>query len=91
MGFSVTSEDFTVQQLVVKRPVIKSLLDPELIIPRKEIVEITDYKIIVKDEEKTIKAKAEKEEFVPNFVNPFRKSERDFAPAQTKNPADKDS
>ena len=34
---------------------------------------------------------AEKEEFVPNFVNPFRKSEQDFAPVQTKTPADKDN
>ncbi len=82
--YTLTSEDFVVQQLIVKRPMIKSFIDPELTIPRKEIVEITDYKIIVKDEEKTIKIKAEKEEFVPNFVNPFRKSEQDFAPAEAK-------
>ena len=84
--FTVTSEDFTVQQLVVKRPTLKALLDPELIIPRKEIVEITDYKIIVKDEEKVIKARAEKEDFIPNFVNPFRNKEPGFAPADTKTP-----
>ena len=82
--YTLTSEDFVVQQLIVKRPIIKSFIDPELTVPRKEIVEITDYKIIVKDEEKTIKIKAEKEEFVPNFVNPFRKSEQDFAPAEAK-------
>ena len=33
---------------------------------------------------------AEKEDFVPNFVNPFRESP-DFAPADTKTPADKDT
>ena len=82
--YTLTSEDFIVQQLIVKRPIIKSFIDPELTIPRKEIIEITDYKIIVKDEEKAIKIKAEKEEFVPNFVNPFRKSEQDFAPAEAK-------
>lgn len=82
--YTLTSEDFVVQQLIVKRPIIKSFIDPELTVPRKEIIEITDYKIIVKDEEKTIKIKAEKEEFVPNFVNPFRKSEQDFAPAEAK-------
>ena len=49
--------------------------DPELTIPRTEIVEITDYKIIVKDEEKTIKDRAENEDFIPNFVNPFRNQE----------------
>ena len=89
--YTITSEDFVVQQLIVKRPVIKSFIDPELTISRKEIVEITDYKIIVKDEEKTIKEKSAKEDFIPNFVNPFRKSEQDYVPADTKNPAGKDT
>ncbi len=71
-GFTVTDNDFMVQQLIVQRPVIKAFIDPELIIPRKEIVEINDYKIIVKDEEKKIKEKVEKTEFVPNFTNPFK-------------------
>lgn len=78
--FFVTSEDFMVQQIVVKRPALKALLDPELIIPRKEIIEITDYKVIVKDEEKIIKEKAKTEEFIPNFVNPFRNN-GEYAPA----------
>ena len=84
--FTMTSDDFLIQQIVVKRPALKSLIDPELIISRKEIVEITDYKIIVKDEEKVLKERASKEDFVPNFVNPFRNSEQGFAPADTKNP-----
>ena len=74
IDYTVTTDNFTVSQIVVKRPLVKSFLDPELIVPRREIVEITDYKIIVKDEEKTIKARAMKEDFVPNFVNPFRTS-----------------
>ncbi len=88
IDFTTTSEDFVIKQLVVKRPLIKSLTDSELIIPRSEVVEITDYKIIVKDEEKTIKARAKKEDFIPNFVNPFR--EPGFAPAQTENPVEQD-
>lgn len=91
IDFTVTSEDFTVQQLIVKRPAIKSFIDPELTIHRKEIVEITDYKVIVKDEEKILKEKAAKEDFVPNFVNPFREQQPDFAPADTKTPAGKDN
>ena len=71
---------------------LKSFLDPELTIPRREIVEITDTKVIVKDDEKTIRTKATTEDFVPNFVNPFRKTERpDLAPADTKTPADTDT
>ena len=90
LDFTVTSEDFTVQQIIVKRPIIKSFLDPELTIPRSEITEVTDYKIIVKDEEKTIQKKAETTEFVPNFVNPFRKTEPARSQATTKTPADID-
>lgn len=85
--FTVTSEDFVVQQIIVKRPIVKSLIDPELVISRKEIAEITDYEVIVKDEEKTLKARAEKEDFVPNFVNPFR--EQGFAPVETDDKTDK--
>ena len=83
LDFTVTDEDFVVQQIIVKRPLVKSFLDPELTISRKEIVEITDYKVIIKDEEKTIKKKATKEEFVPNFVNPFRQSKQELSPIKT--------
>lgn len=72
VNYTISTDDFKVEQIIVKRPVYKSLVDPELTISRKEIVEVTDYKIIVKSEEETLKKKAEKEEFVPNFVNPFR-------------------
>ena len=91
IDFTVTPDDFTVQQIIVKRPLVKSFLDPELTIPRSEIVEVTDYKIIVKNEEKTILKKAETTEFIPNFVNPFRKTEPARSPAQTKTPADTDT
>lgn len=75
IDFTVTEDNFSVQQIIVRRPTIKSFLDAELVIPRSEIVEITDYKIIVRDEEKVIKERALKEDFIPNFVNPFRKTE----------------
>ncbi|MBR5648000.1 PRC-barrel domain-containing protein [Candidatus Saccharibacteria bacterium] len=88
--YTVTDDNFTVQQIIVKRPLIKSFMDPELTIPRKEIVEITDYKVIVKDEEKVIRARAEKEDFVPNFVNPFRQNEQAPASTENQNPADID-
>jgi sporulation protein YlmC with PRC-barrel domain len=81
--FTVNSDDFLVQQIIVKRPTFKRLLDPELTISRREIVEVTDYKIIVKDEEKTLKSRAEKEDFIPNFVNPFREAREAAAHAET--------
>lgn len=84
-GFTCTDNDFMIQQIIVQRPTFKAFLDPELTIPRKEVHEINDHKIIFKDEEKIIKEKAEHEDFVPNFVNPFRKpnNEPDYAPAES--------
>ena len=90
-GFTFTSEDFIIQQIIVKRPPLKAIIDPELVISRKEIVEITDYKVIVRDEEKVLKERAEKEDFIPNFVNPFRNNEFYPSPAHTETPADKDT
>lgn len=90
LDFTVTEDNFSVQQIVVKRPTVKSFFDPELVIPRSEIVEITDYKVIVRDEEKVIRERALKEDFVPNFVNPFRKTEQAPAQDHMENPADID-
>lgn len=88
--YNVTPDNFTIQQLIIRRPLVKSFVDSELIIHRKEIAEVTDYKIIVKSEEKILKKKAEKEDFVPNFVNPFREKQPGFAPADMETPDDKD-
>lgn len=70
--FMVTTDDFQVMQLVVKRPIYKALIDPELVIGRSEIHEINDNEIIVKSEESTIMKKSGTLDFVPNFVNPFK-------------------
>ena len=86
--FTVTDDNFSIQQLIVRRPLVKAFIDPELTIPRTEIVEITDYKVIVKDEEKTLKQKATEEDFIPNFINPFRQSKHGLTPADTKNAKD---
>jgi len=72
VDFVVDTDNFMVHQLIVKRPAVKSFLDPELTIPRNQILEIDDYKIVIKDEEQKIRQRAIKEDFVPNFVNPFR-------------------
>lgn len=70
--FIVTTDDFRVMQLIIKRPIYKSLIDPELVIGRSEIHEINDMEIIVKSDESTIIKKSGALDFVPNFVNPFK-------------------
>ena len=59
---------------------MKAILDPELVIGRSEIKEVNDYEIIVKDEEDKIRKRATKQDFIPNFVNPFK--EGAFAPSE---------
>lgn len=78
VDYVLDTDAWFVQQLVVHRPVLKSLIDPELIISRQKIIEVNDYKVIIKDEKSRSKqprpAKPVETDFVPNFVNPFRDS-----------------
>lgn len=83
IDYIVDTSNFQVAQIVVKRPTLKSLVDPELLIAYSQIVEVTDYEIIVKSEEEKLKKAAAKQEFTPNFVNPFR--EQQFAPVDNQN------
>lgn len=82
-SYTVNTDGFIVQQLIVQRPFIKSFVDPELTIGRSEIVKITDTEIVVKDEEAKIRANATREDFVPNFVNPFREPNLSTADSQS--------
>lgn len=70
--FIINTEDFQIMQLIVKRPIYKALIDPELVIGRSDIHEINDNEIIIKSEEDTIMKKSGTLDFVPNFVNPFK-------------------
>ena len=69
--FIINTEDFQIMQLIVKRPIYKALIDPELVIGRSDIHEINDREIVVKSEG-TIMKKSGTLDFVPNFVNPFK-------------------
>ena len=88
IDYTLDPSDFQIHQLIVQRPPLKALMDPELVISTKQVVKINDKEIIVKDEEQKIRKQAIKEEFVPNFVNPFR--EHSFAPIQNQNPDELD-
>ncbi len=78
VDYTLTPDTWEIQQLIVQRPFLKAIIDPELTISRHKIVEISNSKVIIKDEtEKSLKQAPAKADFVPNFVNPFR--EPDFA------------
>lgn len=78
---TIDSDSWQIEQLTVQRPLLKAFLDPELIVSRSQIIEVTDYKVIVKDSEAEVKEKAEVKKISPNFINPFR--EPDFASDST--------
>lgn len=71
-GYTVDSKTFEIIQIIVQRPAMKAFIDPELVVSRNEIIEVDDYTVTVKDEEEKIRKRAASEDFVPNFVNPFR-------------------
>jgi len=78
--YIVNSDSWDIHQLIVQRPIMKALLDPELIIPRSEIVEVNDYQVVVKDEHSKLQqptTSAHPANLASDFINPFRKP--DFA------------
>ena len=72
IDYSFDPNTMEIVQFTVKRPLMKSFIDPELIIGRSQIKEVNDYELIVKDEEEKVKKESGRKDFVPNFVNPFR-------------------
>lgn len=75
-NFIINISSMTIEQLVVNRPVLKALLDPELIIHRSKIIDISNEQITVKAEKETPKSKQkvlDPMSAVEDFVNPFRK------------------
>lgn len=53
VDFTVDTMSFMVQQLTVKRPILKSFNDTELLIHRSQIIEINDNGIVVHSRAKT--------------------------------------
>ena len=73
VDYTLDTGGFIVQQLTVRRPLLQSLNDTELLIHRSQIIEINDSAIVVHSEAKA--PEPELHEVVGSYVNPFRKSE----------------
>ena len=82
--FLLSTSDFAIERLIVHRPVLFSLSDAEFYIARSQIIKVTNRNLIVED---LAEKNTEEEDFIPNFVNPFRQQN---APAQNQNPDAKD-
>lgn len=71
VDYIVDIDSFTIQQLLVKRPLLKSFNDDELLVHRGQIVEVTDDTIVVKSTNVKEKTKVTASR---HYVNPFRQA-----------------
>lgn len=62
---------YYIQQLMVKRPLIASINDTELLIHRTQIIEINNEAIVVHSQAKA--PEPERNQVVGSYINPFRK------------------
>jgi sporulation protein YlmC with PRC-barrel domain len=67
-GYHVDSGSFSVQQLVVKRPLLRSFGETELLINRSQVVEVSNSYIKVKSTSEAEPAK----QAIREYTNPFR-------------------
>ena len=88
--YTLDTESFMVYQLIVRRPALQSLIDPELTINRSQIVEVDDYKVVIKHENEKVEMRksAKATDFTPNFVNPFAEPQFSQIHNQTPEPPD---
>lgn len=71
LDFTIIGDAMLVYQLIVKRPLLKDLLDPELTIQRTQIDKISQHQVVIKNELGELR-ELEKQAAIDNFVNPFR-------------------
>lgn len=70
-NYTIDTTDFTIHQLSVKRPFLKSFNDTELLIHRSQINEINNSTIIVNSDAET--AEPLMQSVRGSYVNPFRR------------------
>ena len=71
IDFTIETGNFVIQQLTVRRPLLRSFTDTELLVHRSQIIEINDNAIVVHSQAKV--PEQELHEVVGSYVNPFRK------------------
>ena len=71
VNYNVIAENMMIYQLVVQRPMFKDFFDPELLIHRSQIAELSHDKVIIKNSLSQLR-EIERQDAIDNFVNPFR-------------------
>ncbi len=67
---TMSTDTFRIEQLSIRRPFLKSIAETELLIDRRQIIDISDNKIVVRSPREGVKqtVKLEKQP----LINPFR-------------------
>lgn len=81
IDYVIDIDSFVIQQLVVKRPLLKSFGDDELLVHRSQIVEVNDESIVIKSGDIKTKVPVKSSR---HYVNPFRQSTPQPESAKTK-------
>lgn len=89
IDYLVEPESMRITHIIVRRPALKAILDPELMIGFSQIAKVTDTEVVVKNEEEKVKKETAKQDFTPSFVNPFR--EPHYAPVRNQSPDELDN
>ena len=71
-GYTIETHSFVIQQINVKRGLLKGLTDTGLLIHRSQITEINDTTIIVKTTAKKISPEPVMKATRHDYINPFR-------------------
>lgn len=72
-NYTLETDGFVIQQLHIRRGLLRSLSDTGILVHRSQIVEINDDNIIVKSTAKKISAPVAEPVVQLDYVNPFRK------------------
>ncbi|MFZ1360606.1 MAG: hypothetical protein WAS27_01055 [Candidatus Saccharimonadales bacterium] len=70
--YTVEAESFVIQQLIVKRPLLKRFNDSELLIHRSQVIEITNDAIVITARAEDTSALTQPAS--QSFINPFRQA-----------------
>ena len=75
IGYTVMAGSFIIQQLSVKRPLLRSFGDTEMLIHRSQIVKVTDDQVVVKSATVPRQEQHVEKPVLQAYENPFRKKQ----------------
>lgn len=73
-GYTLMSGNFIIQQLNIRRPLLKSFGDTGMLIHRSQVTKVTDQRIIVKSATVSRKEEEIDTPHLTTYTNPFRKA-----------------